>query len=111
MSENLSQVVRLKAGMPPSDRHNGIWQLDRQLVDSPETVLYVIAVLDVDQVQDKLLHEDGETYHVRTPQLRVREIEVMTGEDRDSAEMMQLRARSNRHGGIQGSLFAGPRES
>jgi hypothetical protein len=104
MAENLSAIVKLKGAMPPSDRANGVHLLAPQLTAEPSSVLYVVAVLDVDKIEDKIIHEDGEIWHERTPVLKVREIEVMRGDDAEHAEMMIIRSRGKRQGGTQGTL-------
>lgn len=105
MPENVSQIVKLKAGMPPHDRLNGVHGLAGQLVDDSEQTLYAVVALDVDKIEDQHQREDGEVYHVHIPVLRVQAIEIMTGPQRESAEMMMLRARERRTGGHQPSLF------
>lgn len=105
MPENVSQIVKLKGAMPPHSRLNGVADLAPQIVADSERTLIAVVALDVDRIEDRHEHEDGEVYHVHTPVLKVTAIEIMGGTKHEEAEMMMLRARERRTGGHQPTLF------
>ena len=84
-------MTNLAGGLPKGDA-NGLTALARELIDSPQSVHVVVALIDC-----KKITTDNDTGDV-TPTARIRRIEAISEGDRELAAKMLRRALERRTG-------------
>lgn len=86
-------MTKLSASLPGGDG-NGLTAIARQLVDQPHEVHVVIGLVDCKSTA--VDHDNGET----VPTARIRRVEVITGDDMDTAQQIMRRALEARTGQV-----------
>lgn len=84
-------MTKLSSGLPKGEG-NGPGAIARDLIDSPEDVHVVVALVDCKKISTDIDTGDVE------PTARIRRIEAIDGDDRDLAAKMMRRALESRTG-------------